>query len=117
MILFLKPIHSLFFFFCLSVLPRIRPFTFEEGPAQTGQYLTLYCSVSFGDLPLNITWLLNNEIAEDENISGVSTMMVNKRTSVLTIDSVDDHHAGNYTCLARNRAGLQTFTTELNVYG
>lgn len=65
---------------------------------------------------MNISWLLNNQDV-DEDSMGISTMMVNKRTSVLTIDSVDDHHAGNYTCLARNRAGLQSFTTELNVYG
>lgn len=78
--------------------------------------MTLYCSASIGDLPLNISWLLNDQDVE-ENVLGVTTMMVNKRTSVLTIDSVDDHHAGNYTCLARNRAGLQTYTTELNVYG
>ncbi|XP_013118508.1 cell adhesion molecule Dscam2 isoform X18 [Stomoxys calcitrans] len=98
----------------VMVLPHIRPFAFDEGPAQTGQYSTLYCSVSFGDLPLNISWLLNDELV-DENM-GISTVMVSERSSVLTIQSVDDHHAGNYTCLAQNHAGAQRYVTELNVY-
>uniref|UniRef100_A0A1A9WR29 Ig-like domain-containing protein n=1 Tax=Glossina brevipalpis TaxID=37001 RepID=A0A1A9WR29_9MUSC len=96
------------------VLPRIRPFTFEDGPAQTGQYISLSCSVTHGDLPLNITWFLNYE--EVDESYGITTMMVNKRTSVLTIESVDDRHAGNFTCLARNPAGRQLYTTELNIY-
>lgn len=104
-----------FIYIISSVLPHIRPFNFDEGPAQTGQYATLHCSVSFGDLPLNISWLLNGVLINDN--MGVSTLKVSNRTSVLTIESVDDHHAGNYTCLAENHAGIQSYTTELNVYG
>ncbi|XP_037886831.1 Down syndrome cell adhesion molecule-like protein Dscam2 isoform X6 [Glossina fuscipes] len=98
----------------VMVLPRIRPFSFEDGPAQTGQYISLSCSATNGDLPLNITWFLNNEEVNESH--GITTMMVNKRTSVLTIESVDDRHAGNFTCLARNPAGHQHYTTELNIY-
>ncbi|KAL9920277.1 Down syndrome cell adhesion molecule 1 isoform 9-T9 [Glossina fuscipes fuscipes] len=98
----------------VMVLPRIRPFSFEDGPAQTGQYISLSCSATNGDLPLNITWFLNNEEVNESH--GITTMMVNKRTSVLTIESVDDRHAGNFTCLARNPAGHQLYTTELNIY-
>uniref|UniRef100_A0A1A9V525 Ig-like domain-containing protein n=1 Tax=Glossina austeni TaxID=7395 RepID=A0A1A9V525_GLOAU len=97
------------------VLPRIRPFSFEDGPAQTGQYISLSCSATNGDLPLNITWFLNSEEVNESH--GITTMMVNRRTSVLTIESVDDRHAGNFTCLARNPAGHQHYTTQLNIYG
>lgn len=96
-------------------MPHIRPFTFQEGPAETGQYATLHCSVTFGDLPLNISWLHNDMEINDS--MGISMMMVSKRTSVLTIEFIDDHHAGNYTCVAENHAGIQKYSTELNVYG
>ncbi|XP_055906122.1 cell adhesion molecule Dscam2 isoform X10 [Eupeodes corollae] len=98
----------------VMVLPRIIPFAFEKGPAQTGQYLTLQCSVPDGDLPLLIQWTLNDQQVS-ENL-GITTIKAGKRSSLLTIDSVDDHHAGNFTCHAKNRAGKQTFTTELSVY-
>ncbi|XP_073812149.1 Down syndrome cell adhesion molecule 1 isoform X23 [Musca autumnalis] len=98
----------------VMVLPHIRPFTFQEGPAETGQYTTLHCSVTFGDLPLNISWLHND--MEINETMGISMMMVSKRTSVLTIESIEDHHAGNYTCVAENHAGTQSYATELNVY-
>lgn len=105
----------LFYSFAPPVLPRIIPFAFEKGPAQTGQYLTLQCSVPDGDLPLLIQWTLNDQQVS-ENL-GITTIKAGKRSSLLTIDSVDDHHAGNFTCHAKNRAGKQTFTTELSVYG
>ncbi|XP_036333522.1 Down syndrome cell adhesion molecule-like protein Dscam2 isoform X30 [Rhagoletis pomonella] len=98
----------------VMVLPRIIPFAFEEGPAQTGQYLTLHCSVPTGDLPLVIEWTLNGELVSEA--LGVSTMTVGRRSSVLTIESVDHQHAGNFTCNASNRAGVQSYSTELNVY-
>ncbi|XP_030242111.1 Down syndrome cell adhesion molecule-like protein Dscam2 isoform X7 [Drosophila navojoa] len=98
----------------VMVLPRITPFAFEEGPAQVGQYLTLHCSVPLGDLPMQIEWTLNGQ-SIDERL-GISTLAVGSRSSVLTIESVEAPHAGNFTCHAKNLAGQQRFTTLLNVY-
>lgn len=40
-----------------------------------------------------------------------------KRNSVLTIDSVSDKHAGNFTCQATNSAASANFTSQLIVNG
>lgn len=52
-----------------------------------------------------------------EEIEGVTIGSFGKKISVLAIDSVAEHHAGNYTCLARNRAGTASHTSELIVKG
>ncbi|ALC40438.1 Dscam, partial [Drosophila busckii] len=98
----------------VNVLPRIIPFAFEEGPAQVGQYLTLHCSVPMGDLPLQIDWTLNGQPIGDA--SGISNARIGSRGSVLSIEAVEATHAGNFTCHAKNLAGHQRYTTLLNVY-
>lgn len=40
-----------------------------------------------------------------------------KKISALSIDIVRDHHAGNYTCVAVNRATSVNYTAELVVNG
>lgn len=96
-------------------MPRIVPFSFEEGPAQTGQDMTLTCNVPDGDLPLKIQWFLNMEPVS--MIQGITTSKVGKRTSYMNIESIKGKHAGNYTCMAENKAGQIRYSTELKVYG
>lgn len=76
--------------------------------------MSIQCTVLKGDPPLNITWLLNGQIMS--NSEGV-TVMTMKRFSTLNIDSVHHVHSGNYTCLAENYAGSDSFSTTLNVNG
>lgn len=40
-----------------------------------------------------------------------------KRNSVLSIDSAGAQHAGNYTCVAKNRADTAAYSAELVVNG
>lgn len=101
--------------FTFTVLPHITPFAFDGGPAQTGQYSTLTCTVQTGDGPLNFTWLLNGIELKDSFDVAIST--VGKRTSFLTIESVQAIHAGVYTCQAENKAGISQYSTELKVNG
>lgn len=98
-----------------KVLPRIVPFSFEEGPAQTGQSISLTCSVVDGDLPLYINWFLNDKPTED--IAGLSQAKIGRRISVLSIESVEADHAGQYSCRAINKAGQTESSAELKVNG
>jgi Down syndrome cell adhesion protein 1 len=41
--------------------------------------------------------------------------MNNKRASQLTIESAQDHHVGEYRCIAENKAGVTEFSAHLNV--
>lgn len=96
-------------------MPRIAPFSFEEGPAQTGQDMTITCSVPEGDLPLKIQWFLDMEPISQ--VTGISSSKFGKRSSVLNIESIQAKHAGNYTCMAENDAGQVRYSTELKVNG
>lgn len=62
-----------------------------------------------------MTWYLNNKSIVE--YSGISSAKFGKRNLVLNIESVKAEHSGNYTCLANNKAGTVSYTTELKVYG
>lgn len=98
-----------------AVPPRIPSFSFEEGPINAGDYASIQCTVPNGDLPINIEWSVNGE-----NVNGYPEISVSKsgrRGSTLTIDPVSYKLAGNYTCVASNRAGFYQHTAQLFVNG
>lgn len=99
----------------LTVLPKLLPFTFGDQPASLGESTTVQCSISLGDLPVKFSWLLNNQTLE--NIDGINIVQLGKKTSVLSIDSLTEIHAGNYTCLATNHAGTTKHHAQLVVNG
>lgn len=73
------------------------------------------CSIHKGDLPINITWYLNNQTAA--NIDGITISMFGNKISALRIDSVQEIHAGSYVCVAQNSAGKASYSADLNVNG
>lgn len=98
----------------LLVLPRITPFNAGDDAVFTGDFFTVTCAVSHGDLPMEISWLHNDhEITDDMGISFASS----RRINTLTIESVADYNAGNYTCQAKNAAGVDKYTIDLVVNG
>lgn len=97
------------------VPPRITPFSFGDEPMNYDEPVTISCTISGGDLPINVLWMLNR--APIEPYLEISTEKRGKRIYVLTIDSVKAKHAGNYTCLAENAAGVVEHNSELIVNG
>lgn len=77
--------------------------------------VSIACSISLGDLPINITWFLNGKNVRE--MDDIITSGFGKRGSSLGIDSVSAKHAGKYTCLAQNQAGNASYTAELIVNG
>ena len=77
--------------------------------------MTVQCTISKGDLPIDIEWLFNDYAIN--SFSGITTSKIGKKVSVLTIDSVNGNNAGNYTCKAKNQAETNRFTAELIVNG
>lgn len=108
--------YDCFFFFSIPIIvpPKIVPFTFGDEPSNFGDSASIQCSVTIGDFPIDIVWLLNG-IPIDEN--SVSTSKIGKRLNVLNIDSVTGYHAGNYTCVASNLASAINHTALLIVNG
>lgn len=81
----------------------------------SGDAASVLCSITKGDFPVDFTWTLNGRrVSNDDNISVVRS---NKRTSQLSIDSVQAEHAGEYVCTAHNKAGNSSHSTSLQVNG
>lgn len=76
--------------------------------------MSTQCAVS-GDLPINISWWFNGQPIS--LVNEISTSVVNRRISVLEIESIKAFHVGNYTCLGMNQVGNVTHTAQLLVNG
>lgn len=77
--------------------------------------MSVQCIISTGDVPLTVAWTLNGEPIVSSNEITISKN--SQRISTLVIESVSDKHVGNYTCIGRNDAGINSHTAELKVNG
>ena len=98
-----------------AVPPQIHPFDFGEEASNSGDIVMATCLITKGDLPVTMRWTLNNKPVNE--LDGISTTNANKRANQITIESVQDHHRGEYKCLAENKAGVAEFSAILNVNG
>lgn len=80
-----------------------------------GDSVQLTCYISKGDAPLNITWYHNNQTISPS--SGINTILIGARTSLLSITNIEPKHSGNYLCVASNRAGSMKHTATLYING
>lgn len=80
-----------------------------------GESASVQCTISGGDLPMEVKWHFNG--AEIPKYLEVSTSKMGKRINVLLIESVKADHAGNYSCIAKNQAGTVEHTAPLIVIG
>ncbi|XP_071050253.1 cell adhesion molecule Dscam1 isoform X5 [Onthophagus taurus] len=97
----------------VMVAPQVLPFEFGEEEMNSGDSVSVACSISKGDSPINISWLLNDQPIKENQ--GITIVLVNKKLSTLTIESINAEHAGKYTCLAKNKAGEHSFSANLQV--
>ncbi|RZC32102.1 I-set domain containing protein, partial [Asbolus verrucosus] len=96
----------------VMVSPQIFPFTFGDAPINSGETVSIQCTILKGDSPLNLTWSLNSvPVGQNDGI----TVMKMKRFSSLNIDSVQAVHTGKYTCTATNFAGSSSYSAYLSV--
>ncbi|KAI9583340.1 hypothetical protein GQX74_005088 [Glossina fuscipes] len=88
----------------LKVLPQIIPFDFGEESINELDMVSASCTVNKGDLPMDIYWTKNGGRLYTND--GLVIMRHSPRLSVLSLESVRARHAGNYTCVATNNAGV-----------
>ncbi|XP_013136799.1 PREDICTED: LOW QUALITY PROTEIN: Down syndrome cell adhesion molecule-like protein Dscam2 [Papilio polytes] len=99
----------------VMVPPQILPFEFGDEPANAGDLTSVTCAVNKGDQPLEISWTLNGHALRRNNDLGVTITNINKKTSILNIDSVAAIHRGLYYCVAKNAAGIANHSAVLEV--
>lgn len=75
----------------------------------------MQCNILGGDLPMTVSWYLNDVTVD--TIRDVSISKIGKRIHVLSIEAVAGHHAGNYSCRAKNTAGVTEHSAVLVVNG
>ena len=97
------------------VAPQLLPFSFGEGSLTWGEPITVQCMTTAGDLPMTLRWMFHGQ--ELSSQMGISTLRVNPRVSLLSIDAVAAGHAGVYTCTAENAAGSSNQSASLSVNG
>lgn len=95
--------------------PYIIPFDFGGSPIYAGQTAQAACFTSEGDLPLEIYWSFQGSQSLEH--LGITTSKISRRASALMIDEVNLQHQGNYTCTARNWAGIVNYTAKLDIHG
>ncbi|XP_043509532.1 Down syndrome cell adhesion molecule-like protein Dscam2 isoform X5 [Frieseomelitta varia] len=99
----------------VMVAPQIAPFSIGEEPANWGEQVSAMCSILKGDSPIEIRWSLNGEPIARASHPDVSVTKTGRKNSVLIIDSVTAHHAGEYTCVASNLVGSVSRSAVLSV--
>lgn len=79
------------------------------------------CTITKGDLPITIWWTLVDDFSKEErNLStndGLMIMRSSQKLSLLNIDAVKARHRGNYTCFAKNKAGVTQYSAFLFING
>jgi hypothetical protein len=93
------------------------PFSFGDTALDAGASVQVSCIVSFGDLPLTISWSFYGVDSSKTTQTDVTTMKFGSRSSLLMIENINYEHNGQYTCTAKNSAGSVNYTTELIVNG
>ena len=91
------------------------PFSFGAESLNQGEFAQLVCVVRKGDEPIALTWNLKGDVISSD--PDLSTTMLGRRTSMLTVSSVNHRHNGVYTCRASNLAGTVSFSADLVVNG
>lgn len=62
----------------------------------------------------------SNHVAEAVLLStndGIMEQRTNNRISMLSVESVEARHRGNYSCSAKNHGGVVQYTAQLTVNG
>lgn len=98
-----------------SVPPKIRPFDFGIDPIHASEPVSAICFVTKGDSPVEIKWFLNGQ--EIFNQYDIIVSKIALKVSQLTIESSTAIHRGEYTCTAKNNAGVAKQSSYLNING
>lgn len=98
----------------VSDAPKLQPFYFPKNHP-LNKKVVVSCVAMEGDEPLSFAWLKDGRSLAQEQRVFVAKLTENMAS--LTIPEVTAEDIGNYTCVASNKAGRDSYTTALIVNG
>lgn len=93
-------------------LPEIEPFSFSAHGFNSGSSAKTMCTVTSGDSPIDLYWM-----KDGRKLDASIIRRIDEYSSIVSIRLVTISDAGNYTCVAKNGAGMAQFTSPLVVKG
>ena len=100
-----------------SVGPQLLPIAFNAEVANSGDSVSVPCSILKGDMPMDISWAFNGVPIDTSKDASITVTRISKHLSTLSIDGVSARHAGEYACSASNLAGSVSRSATLTVNG
>jgi Down syndrome cell adhesion protein 1 len=102
------------------VLPQIVPFDFGADEVNLDEMVSAMCTVNKGDFPIDIQWIHADLKGVERKLvtsDGIVITRTNQRISMLSIESCQRRHIGNFSCVASNRAGMSSHSAFLSING
>ncbi|XP_049816620.1 Down syndrome cell adhesion molecule-like protein Dscam2 [Schistocerca nitens] len=96
------------------VPPKILPIQAMTNLLREGMRAAISCQILEGDLPITFRWERNGQPVTNSD-DGISTRRLDEYSTSLVIERITSKHTGNYTCVAHNVAGSESFTVPLTV--
>ncbi|XP_065296212.1 cell adhesion molecule Dscam1-like isoform X5 [Dermacentor albipictus] len=91
--------------------PKLQPFSFP-GSVKPGSRISAMCLATSGTHQVTMSWLKDgNDLSSAKNVF----VETKRGLSTILIEPVEVSNAGNYTCIAKNRAGFDSYTAVLDV--
>ncbi|XP_026295713.1 Down syndrome cell adhesion molecule isoform X33 [Apis mellifera] len=99
----------------VMVGPQLLPIAFNAEVANSGDSVSVPCSILKGDMPMDISWAFNGVAIDTSRDPSITVTRISKHLSTLSIDGVSARHAGEYACSASNLAGSVSRSATLTV--
>ncbi|XP_033350626.1 Down syndrome cell adhesion molecule-like protein Dscam2 isoform X31 [Bombus vosnesenskii] len=99
----------------VMVGPQLLPIAFNAEVANSGDSVSVPCSILKGDMPMDISWAFNGVPIDTSKDASITITRISKHLSTLSIDGVSARHAGEYACSASNLAGSVSRSATLTV--
>ncbi|KAG5667730.1 hypothetical protein PVAND_015701 [Polypedilum vanderplanki] len=104
----------------IMVLPQIVPFDFGADEVNLDEMVSATCTVNKGDFPIDIQWIHTDSNGIERKLltsDGIVITRTNQRISMLSIESCQRRHIGNFSCVASNKAGKSSHSAYLSING